>query len=112
MNSSDDNVCLVFSTGNGTPQTVDINNINTDKYFRISGYKTGEKHNVDDVTGEITSGIADITINDRTVTSDMNVYTVDGRLIRRAANGETINDITKKLKRGLYIIGGKKVIIR
>lgn len=47
--SQDDYVNFVFNAG-GAPQTVDIENIRTDKYFVISTTLDGVKHLVDDVT--------------------------------------------------------------
>lgn len=53
INSQADFVNFVFSTGTVLPviaQTVDIENIRTDKYFEISTTLDGVKHLVDDVT--------------------------------------------------------------
>lgn len=49
INSQADFVNFVFND-NGFPQTVDIENIRTDKYFEISTTLDGVKHLVDDVT--------------------------------------------------------------
>ena len=51
INSQTDVVCFVFSTGTGTPQSVDIDDVNTDKYFEIStSTDVASKHLVNDVT--------------------------------------------------------------
>ena len=91
-----DNVCFVFSTGTGSPQTVDVNNVTDDKFFEVSAEKDGTKHMVNDVTSSYT-GIEAITVTpDR---QPARIYTLDGREV-------------KTPKRGLYIVGGKKVVIR
>ena len=35
---------FVFSTGTGSPQTVDVTNVNTDKFFEVSTSKEGDKY--------------------------------------------------------------------
>lgn len=78
------------------PQTVDVNNVTDDKFFEVSAEKDGTKHMVNDVTSSYT-GIEAITVTpDR---QPARIYTLDGREV-------------KTPKRGLYIVGGKKVVIR
>jgi alpha-amylase len=50
-------------------------------------------------------------IHDIMVASDepVNVYTLSGQLIRRGAN---MQEAMQGLSRGIFIIGGKKVVIR
>ena len=102
MNEEFDAVSFVFSTGSGSPQTVDVTNITTDKYFEISASKDGEKYLVNDVTENYVSGISPIFT---AVANDGKVYTLDGRLVR--TDGRLDN-----LSKGIYIIGKRKIVIR
>lgn len=98
MNSADDCVNFVFSTGSGSPQTVDVNDIRDDAYLEISTTQEGGKNKVNDVTSTVT-GIREIS----TPTYNNKVYTIDGRVIRDQydLNG---------LPHGIYIYKGKKVV--
>ena len=58
INEDYDAVSFVFSTGSGTPQTVDITNVTTDKFFEITDTKNSEgKYLVDDVTSQYQTDI-------------------------------------------------------
>jgi alpha-amylase len=96
INSETDYVNFVFSTGSGSPQTVDVVNISEDKFFEILNEKVENKHKVNDVTSTYT-GITPI----RTTPSykDNVIYDLQGR---RVMEGQ--------MKKGIYIINGKKVI--
>ena len=52
INEDYDAVSFVFSTGSGSPQTVDVTNVTTDKFFEISTSKEGDKYLVNDVTSQ------------------------------------------------------------
>jgi alpha-amylase len=96
INGDDDFVNFVFSTGTGSPQTVDINNVSTDKYYEISTTKNGSKYEVNDVTSQYT-GIRPIEVTQTDNTSA--IYTLDGRRVQHP-------------RKGLYIRNGKKVIVK
>lgn len=100
LNSDDDLVNFVFSTNSGSPQTVDINNVTTDKYFEISTDKDGSKNKVNDVTETVT-GIKEI----KSATPYLNskIYTIDGRVVRDHYDLNT-------LPHGIYIYKGKKIV--
>ena len=95
INGNDDFVNFVFSTGSGSPQTVDINNISTDKFFEISTQKDGSKYLVNDVSSQYTA----IRPVFATENASSAIYTLDGRRVNNP-------------KRGIYIRGGKKVMIK
>lgn len=58
INEDYDAVSFVFSTGSGSPQTVDVSNITTDKFFEISSTKNSEgKYLVNDVTSQYQADI-------------------------------------------------------
>ena len=105
INEEADAVSFVFSTGSGSPQTVDVTNIYEDKFFEISSEKDGEKYLVNDVTSTYT-GIRSINAQTDGMTK---VYALDGRLIRTAKNrGEALSGLPK----GIYIIKNIKFILK
>lgn len=107
INSNDDVVNFVFSTGSGSPQTVDITGINKDAYFEISTTKDNDsKYYVNDVTSTMT-GINTIT-SDKETTNN-NVYTIDGRQVRSNVNSA---DALQGLSKGIYIVNGKKYVVK
>lgn len=108
INEEDDAVSFVFSTGSGSPQTVDIADVTTDKFYEISSSKDGDKHKVNDVTESYITGIKELTAPNSEPTT-LKVYTLDGRLLRTAKNG---SDALNGLSKGVYIVNGKKVIVR
>ena len=104
INEEADAVSFVFSTGSGSPQTVDVTNVTTDKYLEISSSKNGEsKYLVNDVTDNYITAILPIAQGDRS--GVRNIYTLDGRLVR---TGGSLNGLPK----GIYIIGNKKYILK
>lgn len=104
LNSEDDAVNIVFSTGTGSPQTVDVTNITENAFFEISAEKEGDKHKVSNVSSGY-SAIHGITLPEGPV----RVYALDGRLIRTAASE---SEATSGLPKGIYIIGHKKFILK
>ncbi|MBR1388750.1 MAG: alpha-amylase [Prevotella sp.] len=104
INEEADAVSFVFSTGSGSPQTVDVTNVTTDKYLEISSSKNGESNYlVNDVTDNYITAILPIAQGDRS--GVRNIYTLDGRLVR---TGGSLNGLPK----GIYIIGNKKYILK
>ncbi|MBQ1774354.1 MAG: chitobiase/beta-hexosaminidase C-terminal domain-containing protein [Prevotella sp.] len=99
INSDDDLVNFVFSTGSGSPQTVDINGVKSTKFFEISTEKDGEKFLVNDVT-PIHNGINDIFMNYADKAGGV-VYDLQGRRMN-----------ADQLPRGIYVTGGKKFVIK
>ena len=53
INGAADAINFVFSTGNGSPQSVDVNSVRRTSYFEISTQKSGSKNLVNDVTKTI-----------------------------------------------------------
>ena len=102
INNEYDAVSFVFSTGSGSPQTVDVTNVTTDKFFEISTSKNGDKYLVNDVTNNYDSGISPIFTD---AANDDKIYTLDGRLVRTDGN-------LQQLPKGLYIVNKKKVIVK
>ena len=79
INGEDDDISFVFSTGSGSPQTVDVTNVSQTSYFEILTTKDGDKYKVKDVTSDYT-GIRAI---DADVQGMTKVYTLDGRVNKR-----------------------------
>ena len=96
INGDEDFVNFVFSTGSGSPQTVDVNNATTDKFFEVSADKDGTKHKVNDVTSTYTGIEPIVAAPDRRPNK---IYTLDGRQVTTPS-------------RGIYIVNGKKVVVR
>ena len=100
INSEDDCVNFVFSTGSGSPQTVDVNDIKADTFFEISSQQDGGKY----LVNTIKTGIEEMVVSP---TTDDAVYTIDGRRVMEHAR-----EGLQGLPSGLYIIGHRKVVVR
>lgn len=103
IKSKDYKVSFVFSTGTGTPQTVDFTDINKDTYLEVLNEKNNEGHyKIKDVTADMpTTGITVApTINKETSTNNA-WYTLDGMKMNQ-----------KPQQTGIYIHQGKKIVIK
>lgn len=92
---------IVLSSGSGTPQTVDFEDIETDRYLEVSADKSGSKNIIKDVTEQHTTGITEI--NSEAGNANSKVYSISGQMEGYG---------TQNLKTGLYIKDGKKIIVR
>ena len=106
INDEDDAVSFVFSTGSGSPQTVDVADVTKDAFFEVLSEKDGDKHKVKDVTADYATAIRSI---EAIPEGSVKVYSLDGRLIREALDG---SEAIKSLKKGVYIINNKKVVVK
>lgn len=105
INGDDDFVNFVFSTGSGSPQTIDINNVSTDKFFEISTEKNSEgKYLYNDVTGQYT-GIEEVIANSQKPTANSQCYDLQGRRLSSLTSHPH-----SPLGKGLYIVNGRKVV--
>ena len=92
---------IVISSGSGSPQTVDFENISTDKYFVISASKdSGNKNFVEDVTETYTTGIGNVTVN---TAGKCRIYNLNGQYVGKDSDA---------LAPGIYIQNGKKHVVR
>lgn len=100
INGDTDFVNLVFSTGSGSniTQTIDVNNVSKTSFFEIAPEKDGNKYKVSDVTSSYT-GIE--TLRTTLLRQPAVIYDLQGRKVAR-----------EQLRKGIYIINGKKVIIK
>ena len=109
LTSEDDYVNFVFSNGDGSPQSVNVENVKETKFFVIRNEKDGAGHYyVDDVTP--TSGIDYLRSTLNPQRAALNVYSIDGRLVRTMPAGASESDALNSLPHGIYIVNGKKVV--
>ena len=103
IKSKDYKVSFVFSTGTGTPQTVDFTDINKNTYLEVLNEKNNEGHyKIKDVTADMpTTGITDAPVIDKTTSTNNAWYTLDGMKMNQ-----------KPQQTGIYIHQGKKIVIR
>ena len=94
-------VSFVFSTGTGSPQTVNFANINKDTYLEIQNEKDGTKYKIKDVTANMPSTGISHPIIDNNAQNNPSWYTLSGMKM-----------IEKPNQAGIYIHQGKKVIIK
>lgn len=87
----------VFSTGTGSPQTVDVTGINSESWFVIETAKDGSKYKVIDVTSQY-SGLDQIVIEN--LMDAAAVYDLQGRRVGEMKTGQ------------LYIQNGQKMIVK
>ena len=99
---------FIFSK-NGSPQTVDITGLNSDKFYEL-GVLSGTTYTVNDVTNKHTTGIDNITNSGSKAFNKTNVYSVDGRLLRSLPKDATVNDALGGLSKGVYIVNDKKFV--
>ena len=103
IKSKDYKVSFVFSTGTGTPQTVDFTDINKDTYLEVLTEKNNEGHyKIKDVTADMpTTGITAAPTIDKETSTNNAWYTLDGMKMNQ-----------KPQQTGIYIHQGKKIVIR
>ena len=102
IKSKDYKVSFVFSTGTGSPQTVDFTDINKDTYLEVLNEKNNEGHyKIKDVTADMPSTGINSPVVDNTASKDNAWYTLSGMKM-----------IEKPNQAGIYIHQGKKVIIK
>ena len=103
IKSKDYKVSFVFSTGIGTPQTVDFTDINKDTYLEVLNEKNNEGHyKIKDVTADMpTTGITNAPVINKAASTDKAWYTLDGMKMNQ-----------KPQQTGIYIHQGKKIVIK
>ena len=108
ITKADDFVNFVFSTGTGSPQTVNVENVNQTSFFEIATTKSGNNHQVNDVTADFLAGIAAVAAS--VTDGPVRVYTAGGRIAAVWPSGTTAGQALLLLRPGTYIINGKKYI--
>lgn len=90
-------VNLVFSTGSGSPQTVDVTGITSDSWFVIRNSQSGGKHLVEDVTSSYSSAI-DAVESLRDTDADV-TFDLQGRRVQSMEPGR------------IYVRDGKRILL-
>ena len=95
-----DMVSLVLNAGKDKPQTIDINYLDKDTYIEITTAKDGKGHYiVKDVTDQIPTGVNVLTVDKQKASTVW--YDLQGRRYNQ-----------RPTLPGVYINGGKKIMIR
>ena len=98
LNSDDDEISFVFSTGSGSPQSHDVTNVNKTSFFEIT-------NTTDDMGYYLVSDVTETNSIENAVnetsTKDNAWYTVSGMRLKKAPT-----------QKGIYIHQGKKIVIR
>lgn len=95
-----DMVSLVLNAGKDKPQTIDINYLDKDTYIEITTDKDGKGHYfVKDVTDQISTGVNVLTVDKQKASAVW--YDLQGRRYNQ-----------RPTLPGVYINGGKKIMIR
>ena len=96
----DNMVSLVLNAGKDKPQTIDINYLDKDTYIEITTAKDGKGHYiVKDVTDQISTGVNVLTVDKQKASTIW--YDLQGRRYNQ-----------RPTLPGVYINGGKKIMIR
>lgn len=90
-------VNLVFSTGTGAPQTVDVTDVTTDKYFVITSQKSGAKYLVDDVTDQYDAIVTPFV--DKSVKASNAEYNLNGQRINSNFRGIVLRNGRKAYRK-------------
>ena len=94
INDPDDCINFVFSTGTGSPQTVDINDIKETTYFEVSSATEGGKN----LVNVVNTGIAEVQ-TERQPAAQGIIYDLQGRRVSHPTHG-------------IYIRDGKKFVVK
>ena len=86
-----------------------MENVNATKFFVIRNEKNAQGHYLIDDVSSASSVECINTVTDNQ-SSPLNVYTTDGRLLRRLPAGTSESDALNSLPRGMYIVNGKKLV--
>jgi alpha-amylase len=110
INTPTDYVNFVFAKESSV-QTADVSGITTDAYFEIQNSKDSQGHYlVKNVTADQPTAIADITVSHNA--NATSVVAIDGRTVRHFNSAVSTTEAIDGLAPGIYIVNGKKVLVR
>ena len=92
-------ITVVFNTGTGTAQTCNVYDLDKDTYIEITTDKAGKYYIVKDVTDQISTGVNVLTVDKQKASTIW--YDLQGRRYNQ-----------RPTLPGVYINGGKKIMIR
>lgn len=98
LNSADDYVSLVLSIGSGSPQSVDIPNVTKTAYFKVVSALEGGKNKVEDVSA--TTSVKGLQASSVQVLGVFNLQ------------GQRLGDDVRGLRPGIYIVNGRKQVVK
>src|SRR5574344_1741840 len=109
INTSSYKFNIIFDKGSNVAQTIDITNINSDKYYVLSTTTDSNgKYTVTDVSDTYTGITLPTYSNSNKI---VRVYDAAGRLLRTLPSGTSIKDATTGLSKGLYIVNNMKIAL-
>lgn len=111
INSANDCVSFVFAQKDKV-QTVDVSGVTSTSYFEVLADKDSQGHYfVKDVTKDYNTAIAGITVNNTSL-RPTTVVSLDGRTLRRFCEHKSTADALNGLAKGIYVVNGKKVVVK
>lgn len=111
INSANDYVSFVFAQKDKV-QTVDVSGVTSTSYFEVLADKDSQGHYlVKDVTKDYNTAIAGITVNNTSL-RPTTVVSLDGRTLRRFCEHKSTADALNGLGKGIYVVNGKKVVVK
>lgn len=111
INSANDYVSFVFAQKDKV-QTVDVSGVTSTSYFEVLADKDSQGYYlVKDVTKDYNTAIAGITVNNTSL-RPTTVVSLDGRTLRCFGEHKSTADALKGLTKGIYVVNGKKVVVK
>lgn len=112
INTPTDYVSFVFAKDKST-QTADVSNVTATSYFEVLTDVDGQGHYlVKDVTKDQTTAIIDVHGNAQNGSTPTTVTSLDGRTIRRYNTFISTTDAISGLDKGIYVVNGKKIVVK
>mgnify|MGYP002516436333 FL=1 len=110
INNPHDYVSFVFAQSSSV-QTVDISDVTSTSYFEVLTSKDSNGHYyVKNVTSDQPTAISSLRLP--AAVAATRVVSVDGRVVRRFEGSVSMADAVRGLAPGIYVVGGKKVVVR
>ena len=111
INTPTDYVSFVFAKNSNT-QTADVSGVTQTSYFEVLSDRDDQGHYlVRDVTGEQTTAIAGV-FEKALPSRPTSVVSLDGRTMRRFDAAVDASEALRGLSKGVYVVNGKKVVVR
>ena len=90
-----------------------MSNVTATSYFEVLTDVDGQGHYlVKDVTKDQTTAIIDVHENAQNGSTPTTVISLDGRTIRRYNTFISTTDAISGLDKGIYVVNGKKIVVK
>ena len=110
INNPHDYVSFFFAQSSSV-QTGDISDVTSTSYFEVRTSKDSNGHYyVKNVTSDQPTAISSLRLP--AAVAATRVVSVDGRVVRRFEGSVSMADAVRGLAPGIYVVGGKKVVVR